>query len=178
MTMTLITTVAVGPAGTTLITFDNIPQTYTDLMISWSARSSHTGSTQGGLEDWTNCNFNNNATGPTLKQLYGTGTSVSTGGGPYFELGRMVANNATANTFGSVMTYIPNYTGSMYKAWTYNSVSENNGTAAWQFIATGIWANTAAITSIAISPAIGSFMQYTTASLYGIKKGSGGATVS
>ena len=174
MTMTLISTITVGVGGATIANFTSIPQTFTDLAILWSARSSY-----AGIDDWTNCNFNNNTTGPTLRQLYGNGSSAASGSGAYFELGRMVANNATANTFGSVMTYIPNYTSSNYKSWSYDSVGENNATTAYQYIAAGLWANTAAITSIAISPANGpNFLQYSTFSLYGILKGSGGATVS
>jgi hypothetical protein len=172
MAMTLIGTVTVPSGGYPAVSFSNIPQIFTDLCIQWSARSTAT-----GVDDWTNCNFNNNTTGPTLKQLYGDGSSTSTGGGSYFELGREAGGGATSNTFGVCTTYIPNYAGSTYKAWSYDSVGENNGSTAYQFIAAGIWANTAAITSITLS-ANGNWVEHSTFSLYGITKGSGGATVS
>lgn len=176
MTMTLISTITIPTNGDiSIANFLNIPQTFTDLLIMWSARSTpHT-----GVEDWTACNFNNNTTGPTIRQLYGTGSSVASGSFSSFELGRMNGNGATTNTFGSVSTYIPNYTGTLAKTWSYDSVSENNGTSAFQFIAAGSTTITDPITSIAITPANGPYYVInSTFSLYGILKGSGGATVS
>lgn len=175
-TMALINTITITSNGTvSLVNFTNIPQTFTDLLIMWSARSTpHT-----GVEDWTACNFNNSTTGPTIRQLYANGSSAATGNFSSFELGRMNGNGATTNVFGNAMTYIPNYSGSTEKFWSYDSVSENNGASAFQFIAAGKTTNTAPITSIAITPANGPYYAiYSSFSLYGILKGSGGATVS
>jgi len=81
--------------------------------------------------------------------------------------------NATANTFGNDELYIPNYTGSTYKSISSDTVSESNGSAPSDAIASlwaGLWNNTAAITSITLSPgAGGTFVQYSTFHLYGIK---------
>jgi hypothetical protein len=176
MTMSLISTITIPTNGDiSIANFLNIPQTFTDLVIMWSARSTP----HAGVDDWTACNFNGSSTGPTLRSLYGTGSSVSTGNFSSFELGRMNGNGATSNTFGSVMTYIPNYSGTSAKTWSYDSVGENNATAAYQFIAAGKTTITDPITSIALTPANGPYYVInSTFSLYGILKGSGGATVS
>jgi hypothetical protein len=171
-TMTLIGTVNVPSGGYPAVEFDNIPQTFTDLALYFSGRS-----TTGGVDDWTNCQINGISTGATLRSLYGTGSSTTSISGAYFEFGREAGAGATANTFGSCFTYFPNYTSSAYKSWSYDSVGENNGSSAYQFIAAGLWSNTAAITKLTLATNA-AWTQYSTFSLYGIKKGSGGATVS
>lgn len=176
MAMTLINTITIPTNGdVSSVNFTNIPQTYTDLVIMWSSRSTpHT-----GVEDWTACNFNGSTTGPTIRQLYGSGSSAASGNFSSFELGRMNGNGATSNTFGNVMTYIPNYAGTSAKYWSYDSVSENNASTAYQFIAAGKTTITDPITSITITPANGPYYAINSSfSLYGILKGSGGATVS
>jgi hypothetical protein len=45
---------------------------------------------------------------------------------------------------------------------------ENNATLSLMNLAAGLWSNTSAITSIKIT-AVGTFEQYSTATLYGIK---------
>ena len=57
-----------------------------------------------------------------------------------------------------------------------DAVGENNATQAFQIISAGLWANTAAITSIQLIPQSGggTFVADSTVSLYGITKGSDG----
>ena len=88
-----------------------------------------------------------------------------------------IGNTATANTFNSTTFYIPNYAGSTNKSFSFDQVNENNTTAANQVLGSVLWSNTAAITSISLTSPGYNFVQYSTASLYGITKGSGGATV-
>jgi hypothetical protein len=84
----------------------------------------------------------------------------------------------TANTFGSITAYIPNYAGSTNKSVSLDSVSENNATAAYQRITAGLWSSTAAITQITFTSPDGNWATGSTASLYGVTKGSsGGVTV-
>jgi hypothetical protein len=91
-------------------------------------------------------------------------------------VGRASISTDTASTFGNLSIYIPNYAGSADKNFSVDTVSENNATTAYTQIFTGVWANTAAITQITLS--LANFAQYSNAYLYGILKGSGGATVS
>jgi hypothetical protein len=48
-------------------------------------------------------------------------------------------------------------------------VSENNGTDTAQQFTAGMFSSTSAISSISLSDANGNFVQYSSASLYGIK---------
>lgn len=152
------------------VVFDNIPQTgYTDLKLVASSRQS----TASIASDVT-VNFNGTSANNFNKFLYGDSASVGTGTdgyGPtrnYFSIG--TANNATANTFGSVEMYIPNYTSSNQKTFSIDSVGENNGTTSvFQLMVAGRWADTAAITSIALTPVTSAlFLTNSEFSLYGI----------
>jgi hypothetical protein len=79
--------------------------------------------------------------------------------------------SATSSTFGNGELYIPNYAGSTNKSYSADSVAETNATATFMYLTAGLWSNTAAINSITMTPQGGSnFVQYTTATLYGISK--------
>lgn len=143
------------------IDFTSIPQTYTDLVIKTSLRDT------GGGNIASYISFNGSTANFSGRYLYGDGASVSSG-----TLGRYIGSlkdNATANTLNSTEIYIPNYTSSNNKSFSVDNVTENNGTNADQNIIAGLWSNTAAITSISLSPASGSFRAGSSATLYGIK---------
>lgn len=175
MTMTLISTVTVGSGGASTIDFTSIPQTYTDLFILLSTRT-----TNAAVNDNPVIRFNGSTSSYSARRLYGFGSgSGSSDSLSIIPVGNNTGNNSTSNTFGNSAVYVPNYTGSTNKSVTSDGVSEYNGTAAAMSIVAGLWSNTAAITQITfVSETASNFMQYSTASLYGILKGSGGATVS
>jgi hypothetical protein len=77
----------------------------------------------------------------------------------------------TANTFSSVSVYFPNYAGSANKSYSIDSLTENNAAGATATLQAGLWSNTAAINSMSFAAGNGSgtFAQYTTAYLYGVK---------
>jgi len=176
MTMTLISTVTVGSGGASTIDFTSIPQTYTDLQLVLSLRSS-TSDAGGGVN--TQIKPNGATSGFTIRDLYGTGSGVGSGSGSTkLFLAFSNPSNFTSNTFSSSVVYMPNYAGSTYKSFSGDEVAENNGSTGYQGIAAGLWSNTAAITSLSILLDTGNLVEYSTASLYGILKGSGGATVS
>jgi hypothetical protein len=84
-------------------------------------------------------------------------------------------SGSTSNTFSNLSVYIPNYTGSTAKGVSIDSVTENNGTNAFQVIAAHLTNSTSAVTSIGFfSTTSSSFLTGTTISLYGITKGSDG----
>jgi hypothetical protein len=169
-TKQLISTVTVGSGGAANITFSSIPATYTDLLVKISVRNSSGGAVASYIA------LNGSTSNFSARYLYGSGSSTSSG-----TLARYIGStksDATANTFNSTDIYIPNYAGSTNKSYSVDNVDENNGTAADQNIIAGLWSDTAAITSIALTSATGDWVQYSTASLYGITKGDGGATVS
>jgi hypothetical protein len=86
--------------------------------------------------------------------------------------GNAPAVATTANTFSNTEVYIPNYAGSTNKSISVDAVNEANSSTDFVyglFLNAGIRSNTAAITAIRFSLLVGNFVQYSTATLYGIK---------
>lgn len=179
---TVIAHTEVGSGGTGTIDFTSIPQTYTDLCLLFSSRGDNT--TVSGRfyinNDQTMANY-------YTRILYGSGSgsgqsigAASSGDHNGVASWLNQPSNYTSNTFNNVMMYIPNYAGNTNKSISLDSVIENNATASFQVIAASIWNNTAAINRITLLDALlGNQVQYSSATLYGITKGSsGGVTVS
>lgn len=164
-----IASTTVGSGGTTTIEFTSIPQTYTDLIIKVSARMDRA-VTRQSLNVWFN-----NSTGSWVGRrfaAYDTSSLLSdTASTTYYQIPQGTGTNATASTFSNSEFYIPNYTGSTNKSIISDSVTENNSTTSWIVdLGIGFWSNTSAITSIKIDGNGFNFLQYSTATLYGIKK--------
>ena len=166
-TFEAIATVTVGSGGAADITFSSIPATYTDLCILASARSDRSGSVQ----DWIKVQFNASTSNYSWRGLYGYNTTVaSESSSSNNRMGRIPAASATASTFGNCSLYIPNYAGSSNKSSSAEGVSENNAAEAWLALDANLWSDASAITSVKLLPADGTaFVQYSTATLYGIK---------
>jgi hypothetical protein len=180
MAITKISTITVGAGGASSIDFTSIPGTYTDLMVVLSARTS-----SADVTDYATFTFNGNTTGYTYRYLFGNGGIgagvFSSSGSRSNMLGPIVVGaNATSNTFGNAQIYIPNYAGSTNKSISIDGVMEQNATEAYAQLWAGLWSNTSAITQVTLTPNTGpNWAQYTTATLYGVLKGSsGGVTVS
>lgn len=171
MTMSLIGTITLGAGGNTAIEFNSIPASYDDLYILLSYRTGLAATYQ-----YINIYFNDSTTSVSARNLLGTGSAVSSNTTAQIDAGATSAT-ATSNTFSNVSIYVPNYKGSTNKSYSADGVTENNAAAGFQSITAGLWANTAAITKISLTAAGQTIQQYSTASLYGILKGSGGATV-
>ena len=167
-----IASVTVGSGGASSIDFTSIPSTYTDLVIKISARSNRSDSV---TFDNLSVKFNSSSTGYTNRMIYGNGSTPDSavGSTSFISWGYATGNTGvTSNTFGSVDLYIPNYAGSTNKSVSLDSVTENNATSAIASLSAGLWSNTSAITSIAISATAEAsplLLQYSTATLYGIK---------
>lgn len=165
LTFVSIATVTVGSGGAASIEFTNIPQTYTDLVIQVSARNTSSGAA-------LRLRFNGSTTGYSDRYLEGDGASVSSGTSPfpgYAFVGAVTPSSATASTFASNYIYVPNYTSSNNKSISSDGVTENNATTAYTDLSASLWSNSAAITSIELTPNANTFAQYSTATLYGIK---------
>ena len=167
-----IATVTVGSGGASTIDFTSIPATYTDLLIKCSLRQS--GYT-GVVWDWLKFRFNgSSATNYSSRDLEGNGANVYsntfTSQNGMRVLGLANSTTSTSNTFSSNELYIPNYAGSNNKSVSGDGVHENNATTAISVLGAGLWSNTSAITSISLFPENGTaWVQYSTATLYGIK---------
>jgi hypothetical protein len=155
------------------ITFNNIPQTFTDLKIVVSTRDNNAGHIDGNIVRFNGDTGANYST--TI--LYGSGTnaySYRNSGATYIDYIAVNGNTSTANTFSNWEVYMPNYTSANFKQVNIDGVSENNSTTndqQRQVLTAGLWRSTAAITSITVGGYAGNPMQYSTFSLYGITKG-------
>lgn len=173
----LISTVT-SPGGTGVIDFSNIPQSFTDLRLVLSGRNS-----ASGAETYMTINGSGgNGSATNVRYLRGVGNNVSTygltGQGAIFQT-NFQSSSDTANTFGSLEMYIPNYSNSTTnKIFSIESVHENNATSAFQILIAALVNLTAPVTSIQLITGTGNFVAGSSASIYGITRGSGGATVS
>ena len=171
-TYTLLEKITVGAAGASSVTFTSIPQTYTDLQILVSARSTRTSDFRDELFIRFNSDSGNNY---SVRDLNGSGSTAGTSSSlttNYLKRGTTPTDNATASTFSNNTIYIPNYTGSNQKSVSTEEVTENNSsTNNYLDLRAGLWTGTSAITSISLTPEVGpNFAQYSTFYLYGIAK--------
>ena len=152
-------------SSATSVTFANIPQSgYTDLKVDFSIRTDKSAANENVF-----LSFNGSTANFSARWFYGGGT----GGVGSSTTGRIAGfgngNTATSNTFGSSTIYIPNYTSSSNKSYSGDAVLEDNNNVAYDGLIAGLWSNTAAITSITLTPETGpNFLQYSTFSLYGL----------
>jgi len=164
-----ISTVTVGSGGAASIDFTGIPQIYTDLLLKISARTN-----RAAGYDFPAIKFNGSSAGYTDKVIYGSGsnTASESNNSTSYAFGYFInAATSTSNSFSNSDFYIPNYTSSNNKSMSQEVVYENNGTTAFQSLASNLWSNTSPITSINITPVNGAvFTQYSTFTLYGIRK--------
>ena len=165
-------TQTVSGSSTSTITFNSIPQTFTDLKILISVRN-NSGSARNGL----NYTFNGDtATNYSNTILIGYDSS-SVGS---FRSSSQTASNesnmngggSTTNTFSNSEVYIPNYTGSNFKSIISDSTAENNSSSSYIIdMGAALWRSTSAISSISFTSGSGNFVANSTITIYGITKG-------
>jgi hypothetical protein len=161
-TFELIASSTVGSGGASSINFTSIPSTFTDLCVKYSLRVS-TSDPNAVIR------FNGLTTAIiTGRTLTGTGSSVASSSySPQSDsFGLTNISSFTSNTFSNIELYIPNYTSSNNKSWSIDETTENNATLSYARLGAYLWSNTSAISSIQMT---GSFVQYSTAYLYGVK---------
>lgn len=169
MAITKIQTVTVGSGGAASIDFTSIPSTYTDLMCVVSVKLS--GSDLGVFYK-----FNNSTSSINGRNLLGVGTG--SGISQAVNVLQLGTVRGTTN-FSNASIYVPNYTGAIKKNSFVDWVSENNETNSYQFLVSNLWSITDAINQLTIYPESGTIQEYSSATLYGVLKGSsGGVTVS
>lgn len=170
MSYKLIATTTLGTAGT--ITFSAIPQTYTDLWLLVSARSSN-----GGYGDFS---LNLDINGSPAKST--RGFTAAPFGSTYIntqdnQVGSVMQASESAQ-FSNVSVRLFQYTTSAPKL-VYAEDAGHFFSGGLLSARTLVLNQTGAITSITLSDgAVTNFVANSTASLYGILQGSGGATVS
>lgn len=148
---------------TASIEFTSIPNTYTDLCLFISARTNDGGATG----TFSTFQFNGSVN-PTGLYIFGNGSSVSSGTAHKAPLDN--GGGSTSNTFSNSSIYIPNYANTSYnKSYSVDGVVETNGSEAYQVLIAGLASTTSAINAIKVTPGSGSYVQYSTFYLYGIK---------
>lgn len=160
-----IASVTVGSGGAANVEFTSIPATYTDLVLFHSLRGNSPTS-----DVKVNVYFNSSTSSYSRRAVYGDGSSAYSLSASTAAFGFQNISAETANTFSNCFNYIPNYAGSTNKSLSSDLVEETNGTTAYVLLDAGLWSNTAAITSIKLQPIDGSFLQHSSATLYGILK--------
>jgi hypothetical protein len=161
-------TQTVGAGAPSSITFNNISQGFTGLVLQISARS--TASSYDNLR----ISFNGNTNGYSQTSIYGDGNSavserVLNGLILDYAAGSLPNASTTTNTFSNTLVTIPNYSGGNYKQIISDEVAENNSAATYIRVSpgAGLWRSTAPITSLTVA-VFGNFAQYSTFTLYGV----------
>ena len=157
-----------GSSGT--ITFSSIPSTYTHLQLRVLLRG-----TASNTSDGWNARFNSD-TGANYDGghiLYGTGSAAGAfhvgASTTYMQPGDIVGASATASMFATAITDILDYTNTNKNTTIrtlYGFDLNGSGTVA---LSSGLWMNTAAITTITLTTNSGSFATNSSFALYGIK---------
>jgi aspartate/tyrosine/aromatic aminotransferase len=163
-------TQTVGAGGAGSITFNNIPQTFTDLKIVISARCNNTNydnlmlrfNSDTTVANYSTTNIYGDASGGYSERVLNA-YSLNYAGGS------LPNANSTANTFGNMEVYIPNYLSANYKQIITDNVAENNSATTYIRVTSSasLYRSTSAISSISIF-AYTTLAQYSTFSLYGV----------
>ena len=146
------------------VSFTSINNSYTDLVLKISARSSYSNG-----YDQMRISFNGSSSSFSTIYLLGTGSSAASGNTVPQLIGHADAATATANTFNNAEVYIPNYTSSNNKSFSADNVQEDNTSLALVSFTANLWSNTSAINQITLSLEIGSYVSGSSFYLYGIK---------
>ena len=157
-----IATVTVGSGGAANVEFTSIPSTFTHLQIRGIAR---TGTDQSVL-----VTFNNASSTYKNHYLEGTGTSAIAGAETNSGIALYSVSVSNANIFSAFVWDILDYANTnKNKVLRALNGFDRNGTG-YVDLDSGLWVNTAAITTITITPTGSTtFQQYSHFALYGIK---------
>lgn len=163
-----IATVAVGAGGSGSVEFSDIPQTFTHLQLRYISRDARTNSYDSPVD----MRFNGNSSNSYAKHaLQGDGSTVvapSEISQTYIRL-EGGGNSTLPSSFGFGITDILEYTNTNKNKTIKQIAGVNKNGSGFIRLNSGFWANTAAITSITLTPFSSPFAQYSHFALYGIK---------
>ncbi|CAB4148212.1 hypothetical protein UFOVP429_154, partial [uncultured Caudovirales phage] len=152
--------------GVPFVSFSNIPQTYTDLVIKISARTIRAADEDGlymTINGQTSTGF------ADVEGNGGAATSVATAAYGNNWVSRINGNNSTANFFSNVDIYIANYTSDLAKSMSIDGVMENNSTTSYMNLVAALGASTSIGIRTLFFSCNANFMQHTTFHLYGVR---------
>ena len=152
-----------SPGGSASFTFSSIPSTYTHLQIRFSDLKTSSG-------DTTAMRFNADSGANYARHyLYGNGATVTASASTAdtgFRVAGAAGSGSTTNPFGTVVDILDYANANKYKTIRSLSGVDSNGSGEIALIS-GLWLNTAAVTSITIY-AGSNFANNTVVALYGI----------
>lgn len=145
------------------ITFDSIPQTYTDLKIIIKAFSV-------GDSGYINLRFNNNATANAYQStIVRANTSAASSTNDIGDALFITVDGTSSNTIPAVTEIdLQSYTNARHKSLLAATSADRNN-AGFVYRTVGLWSNTAAITRIDVRASNWNFNPNTTVTIYGIK---------
>lgn len=163
-------TVIVPSGGLDSVTFAGIPTGYKHLELRYIART-----TRAEVDDGFQIQLNGD-TGTNYRYHYlagggsGTASSYTEGSMTGLVVPYVSAANASANAFGVGICLILDYANSSKNTTVKILGGEDNNGGGWVAANSGVWFNTASVTSIKIQTnALGDFAQYSHFALYGVK---------
>jgi len=171
----LIASAVVGAGGTSVITFDNIPQTYSSLEIWSLVKTEATGAADLHLR------MNNDSGASNYAWFTGYGPSAGSATAPLgnYSTTYITSVNGAArgdnSVWGATIWTIPDYSkNTKFKQLNHwGGFSTNGGSGinyATGFYGTGLWKNSAAVTRLDfIQTSLTDFNQYSIISLFGLK---------
>ena len=160
-----IATVSVGSGGQSTVTFSSIPATYTHLQIRGIALSNL-------AEANLRVRFNSDSGANYARHYVGGNGSITFASGvanETFAQGGLSPNSTQPAAY--VMDILDYKNTNKYTTLRSLYGDDKNGGTGYVFLASGLWQNTAAVTSIDLDYAGGTatFSQYSQFALYGIK---------
>ena len=165
-----IATTTVGAGGATTITFSSIPSTYQHLQIRVLARTNRSAGT-----DIMSMRMNSDTGNNYADHLvYGDGSSAQTDRNSTYgkiNIQRVASDNLSASIFSPFVIDILDYANTnKYKTIRYLGGFDANGSGRIG-LGSGLWQNTAAVTSITLEGLefSSNYNQYSSFALYGIK---------
>jgi hypothetical protein len=156
-----ISTVTVGAGGAASITFSSIPATYQHLQVRSLMTSSATGEFRLAFNADTGANYYRHF-------LYGNGVGPFAGANANSSFVGF-QESISANVFGVNVMDILDYTNTNKNTTVRTLAGMDRNGAGDIALYSGLWSNTAAITSITIYPPSGTISQYSSFALYGIR---------
>jgi len=143
------------------VTFDNIPGTYTDIVIVSHSGLAAANGVSLEINDDTGTNY-------SLTRLTGNGTSAASARrsstATVYVLGEGISNSTSIQHVG-VLTFLSYANTNVYKTWLNQEAQSDSGVSR----SVGLWRSTSAITKLEFIAASTTFVNGSTFSLYGIK---------
>jgi hypothetical protein len=163
-----IATTTVGSGGASSVDFTSIPATYTHLQVRYLARGSAV-LNEVSIRMRLNTDTGNNYARHLLEGDGSTAAAFATASGSLMALGSIPASTGTASAFGGGVVDILDYANTnKYKTSRSLSGDDRNGGGVVD-LASSLWMNTNAVTTVSVFPDSGNFSQYSIVALYGIK---------